>query len=590
VKQCIQKTVCTNEFIKTLADLRYGFKSKENLPDLSKKYTTFAENYFVKINHTACINNRIELPAELSELPDLRKIYDKDMGREGELVSYIPDKLYYFNANHLGSGSLITDENGNTYQTLAYAPWGEELINIRHVPGNYEEPYKFTGYERDQESDMDYAHDRYYMGSIPQNPPIFITPDRLWHKSPHLTSYAYCSNNPINRIDPSGLEDHVDDVGNVIAQYDNNDKSVYMHNKGTTQAQINEHRTDNQFDGNMGKKIGEIGGNIDVSTIMGNMLSGNSEIAYNMTVENPLTSMPAYKEAVQQNGVWDLKNNEKTIFGVAWKNEENNGIKTTFSFAEYADLSAADVGNYHAGYMGRRAGIHQYSLWKGAGFAETTKDLGKGKYFSAYMRALSLFNPFSKQSGDRSADYLWNTKGMDDSNRDMLLESLYYRKNEMYGFLKRNVQKSPQSRGLFIAHLCLDCFLLLPYGNNKPSTRFAFFPLHTPLLTLHSPHSTLICIPFLHQNLGRLWVRSRGVRKFSHRDISFSNLLTGLKVLFFAQVCGCLWVSLRHRSRQRNKRRCCRGCSRYNVLRLLPRPCLYLLCRQDGLNNGSRCR
>jgi hypothetical protein len=61
---------------------------------------------------------------------------------------------------------LITDENGNTYQTLAFAPWGEEIVNIRN--GNdYDELHRFTGYERGQESGLNYAHDRYMMmGSL----------------------------------------------------------------------------------------------------------------------------------------------------------------------------------------------------------------------------------------------------------------------------------------------------------------------------------------------------------------------------------------------------------------------------------------
>jgi hypothetical protein len=53
---------------------------------------------------------------------------------------------------------LITDENSQTYQTLAYAPYGESLVNVNN--GSYDESYKFTGYERDAESGLDYAHAR----------------------------------------------------------------------------------------------------------------------------------------------------------------------------------------------------------------------------------------------------------------------------------------------------------------------------------------------------------------------------------------------------------------------------------------------
>ncbi|MDR3326682.1 MAG: hypothetical protein LBT04_00865, partial [Prevotellaceae bacterium] len=134
----------------------------------------------------------IELPADIQNLPYLNKEYDIAMKAGGQ------DKLYYFNANHLGSGSLITDGDGNTYQTLAYAPYGEDLVNIRN--GGYDEPYKFTGYERDQESGLYYANARYYDPRISQ----FLSVDNLAEQAPHQSGYAYCSNNPINRIDPDG--------------------------------------------------------------------------------------------------------------------------------------------------------------------------------------------------------------------------------------------------------------------------------------------------------------------------------------------------------------------------------------------------
>ena len=105
---------------------------------------------------------------------------------------------HYFNANHLGSGSLITDDVGATYQTLAYAPHGELLVN--EINGTYDEPYKFTGYERDQESGLDYAHARYRE----PNKTIFYSTDPMWFKYPHITPYAYCANNPVAYIDPDG--------------------------------------------------------------------------------------------------------------------------------------------------------------------------------------------------------------------------------------------------------------------------------------------------------------------------------------------------------------------------------------------------
>jgi RHS repeat-associated protein len=139
----------------------------------------------------------------MRNLPPLHKIY-YNAGRS--------DKLYYFNANHLGSGSLITDGNGQTYQTLAYTPYGSQLVDIKHYSDIYNEPYRFGGKIKDEESGLNYFEARYYWndGSIP------ISTDPHWYNRPHLSPYVWCANNPVMRIDPTGMDDYpVDENGNI---------------------------------------------------------------------------------------------------------------------------------------------------------------------------------------------------------------------------------------------------------------------------------------------------------------------------------------------------------------------------------------
>jgi hypothetical protein len=74
----------------------------KNATDFSGKFTTFATEYFAKnANYDGCIENRIKYPAETKYLLPLHTIYRDIIGAGRS------DKLYYFNANHLGSGSLI---------------------------------------------------------------------------------------------------------------------------------------------------------------------------------------------------------------------------------------------------------------------------------------------------------------------------------------------------------------------------------------------------------------------------------------------------------------------------------------------------
>jgi RHS repeat-associated protein len=130
----------------------------------------------------------------MQNLPDLLKEFKLATDRD------VPDKLYYFHSNHLGSGSLITDKNGGTYQTLAYAPWGEDLVNIRHYSDWYDERYQFGGHHFDTESGLLYQGARHNDTKLSIN----ISPDARWDLFPHLTAYNSMGNNPIMLIDPDG--------------------------------------------------------------------------------------------------------------------------------------------------------------------------------------------------------------------------------------------------------------------------------------------------------------------------------------------------------------------------------------------------
>jgi RHS repeat-associated protein len=61
--------------------------------------------------------------------------------------------------------------------------------------------FKFNGKELDEESGMYYFEARY------QSPPVFISRDPLFEARPYMSPYAYCSNSPVNRVDPNGMFD-----------------------------------------------------------------------------------------------------------------------------------------------------------------------------------------------------------------------------------------------------------------------------------------------------------------------------------------------------------------------------------------------
>jgi RHS repeat-associated protein len=97
---------------------------------------------------------------------------------------------------------LITDGQGNTYQTLAYAPFGETLLDITSTNGNYYELRQFGGHHFDQESGMLYMGARYNDTKLS----IEISTDDKWYLFPHLSSYNSMGNNPVNFVDHDGKQ------------------------------------------------------------------------------------------------------------------------------------------------------------------------------------------------------------------------------------------------------------------------------------------------------------------------------------------------------------------------------------------------
>ena len=110
---------------------------------------------------------------------------------------------YVYRKNLQGDIVAILDECGCTRGTYEYDAWGNiiwqggsELLTIN--------PFRYRGYYYDEETGLYYLNSRYYDPETGR----FISPDSLDYLEPEtcngLNLYAYCGNNPINYIDPTG--------------------------------------------------------------------------------------------------------------------------------------------------------------------------------------------------------------------------------------------------------------------------------------------------------------------------------------------------------------------------------------------------
>ncbi len=113
-------------------------------------------------------------------------------------------KVSYLTNDHLGSPRITTDSIGKVISRRDFMPFGEEITRANY--GSDSVRNKFTGYERDDESDQDFAEARYYnykVGRFNSVDPLMASADI---NSPQtLNRYTYVMNNPLNLTDPTGM-------------------------------------------------------------------------------------------------------------------------------------------------------------------------------------------------------------------------------------------------------------------------------------------------------------------------------------------------------------------------------------------------
>ena len=119
---------------------------------------------------------------------------------------------FYRTTDHLGSTRLVTKQDQSDAACFDFAPFGEEIpdtLGSRSsnacFAASFDGRHRFTGKERDPESDLDYFLARYYSGPMgrflsvdPENAGADPAFPQTWN------AYAYVNNNPLKLVDPDG--------------------------------------------------------------------------------------------------------------------------------------------------------------------------------------------------------------------------------------------------------------------------------------------------------------------------------------------------------------------------------------------------
>lgn len=121
--------------------------------------------------------------------------------------------VVYTTTDHLGTPRIITNELGNVKARRDFLPFGEEVsINVgarstalKYGTSEDDVRQKFTGYQKDKETGLDFAEARMYQNRFGR----FTAVDPLLASGKNanpqtFNRYAYVGNNPLLRVDPNG--------------------------------------------------------------------------------------------------------------------------------------------------------------------------------------------------------------------------------------------------------------------------------------------------------------------------------------------------------------------------------------------------
>ena len=132
---------------------------------------------------------------------------------EAGYLTLADSKYHYYLQDHQGNNRVVIDQNGTVEETNHYYPFGGVFANSTSV-----QPYKYNGKELDTKKGLnwyDYGA-RHYDAALGRFATVDPSSESYYETSP----YAYCGNNPVVRIDPTGADWIQDRYGSFL--WDNN--------------------------------------------------------------------------------------------------------------------------------------------------------------------------------------------------------------------------------------------------------------------------------------------------------------------------------------------------------------------------------
>lgn len=134
---------------------------------------------------------------------------------DGGFISAADMAYHFFVADHLGNTRVVANAAGLVEQNYHYYPDGQSIDDWTQI--EFDNPYKWSGKEWDE------GLGAYDFGARLFAPADsrWTTPDPLAEKYYHISTYAYCAGDPVNLVDPDGMQwySYTDENGYTKYEY-----------------------------------------------------------------------------------------------------------------------------------------------------------------------------------------------------------------------------------------------------------------------------------------------------------------------------------------------------------------------------------
>lgn len=202
---------------------------------IGKQMTTLKDGV-TKTSSWSYVYDNEDIAVEIYTDPSgtaVKTFYTHGPGIDEHLALERGGQFDYYHADGLGSIVSITDGNHNVVQSYEYDTYGM----VEPLSATFNNSYTYTGREWDKETGLFYYRARYYDPMEGR----FISKDPISFAGGDINLFGYVLGNPINRVDPSGLEDEIrpgPGFGQKFIDYFHMGYRNFINNEGNTRVDV----------------------------------------------------------------------------------------------------------------------------------------------------------------------------------------------------------------------------------------------------------------------------------------------------------------------------------------------------------------